>query len=96
MNKLNFKRDFFSGMNIIRKFFVPLAFISYLKNLCVIFFWLSAYIAMFSLWFHLLSYLCGQVVSDPGFAVLVFVPLNICVIYLFLRLYQSFFLGVSR
>jgi hypothetical protein len=67
-----------------------------LKSLFAVFFWLSAYLAMVSLFAHLFSVLWAQVEADPFPAFLAFIPASTFMVFVFVRMFSGFWYGVRK
>lgn len=80
----------------MNKFFAYLLNHKSLKELCAIFFWLSAYMAMVSLFTHLFSILWTQVEANPFPAFLAFVPASAFMVFVFVQMFSGFWYGVRK
>lgn len=80
----------------MNKYFAHLFSPKHLKELCVIFFWVSAYMAMVSLFTHLFTVLWAQVEAYPFPAFLAFIPASAFMVFVFARVFSGFWYGVRK
>lgn len=67
-----------------------------LKELCAIFFWLSAYLAMFSLFTHLFSIVWVLLAEHPFPSLLAFIPASAFMVFVLVRMFSAFWWGVRK
>lgn len=80
----------------MNRFFSDLISPFHLKRLCIVMFWLSAYMAMVSLFAHLFSIVWAQVEACPFPAFLAFVPASAFMVFLISRMFSAFWWGVRK